>query len=252
MASAADWLVPLRIHRAAKVRLVCFPYAGGGPGAFRGWPDLTLPTVEVWAAQPPGREARLGEPPHRSLAPVVEGLLAAFTPLLDRPYALFGHSMGALLAFELARGLRAAGAPLPICLFVSGAGAPHLPLRREAIHDKDEAGFAEGLRRMNGVPAGVMDDPALWGLFAPTLRADMTLCETYTMAPGEPLDCPVSALGGLEDPDVLREDLDAWREHTRGPFQVRMLPGDHFFVDTRRAQVVEAVSRELWKHSPAR
>jgi medium-chain acyl-[acyl-carrier-protein] hydrolase len=252
MASAADWLVPLRSNRAAKLRLVCFPYAGGGPGAYRSWPDLTLPTVEVWAAQPPGREARLGEPPQRRIGPVIEGLAAAFAPLLDRPFAFFGHSMGALLAFELTRRLRAEHARQPLCLFVSGAGAPHLPLRREAIHDKDDAGFAEGLRRMNGVPAGVMDNPELWGLFAPTLRADMTLCETYALTPGEPLDCPLSALGGLEDPDVLREDLDAWRQHTRGPFQVRMLPGDHFFIDTKRPQVVEAVSREIFKHAPAR
>lgn len=249
---ATDWLLPLRVNRSAKLRLVCFPYAGGGAGIFRAWPDFTLPTVEVWAAQPPGREARIGESALRQIAPVVEGLANAMRPLLDRPFAFFGHSMGALLAFELARSLRTAHGKQPLCLFVSGAGAPHQPLRRELIHDKDETGFAEGLRRMNGVPAALLEDPELWRVFSPTLRADMTLCETYRPAPGEPLDCPLSAMGGLEDPDVLREDLDAWRQHTRGPFQVRMLPGDHFFVDSRRAQVVEAVSREIFKHAPTR
>ena len=247
-----DWLLPLRVNRAAKFRLLCFPYAGGGPTIFRAWPDLILPDVEVWAAQPPGREGRINETPASSITPVIEGLLQAMAALNDRPFAFFGHSMGALLAFELSHALRRAQKKEPFYLFVSGAGAPHMPRRRADLHHLEQDAFVEGLRRMNGVPKDVLENKDLFAVFAPTLRADLTLCETYAPSSDEPLKVPISAIGGLEDADVLREDLEAWKKHTRLHFQVRMLPGDHFFIDARRPETVEAVSRELFKHAPRR
>ena len=247
MPPTSAWFTTPKPNPSAKLRLFCFPFAGGGASTYRTWPDAMLSTVEICAAVPPGREARLDEPAIPTIAPVVLGLADAIASRLDKPFAFFGHSMGAMLAFDLARLLRARGLRLPSILLVSGSEAPHLPRSREPIHHLDAAGFVEGLRRLNGVPAELLENDELFRIFQPTLRADLTLCETYQAAEEPPLPCPIAALGGLEDPDVTREEIAAWKQHTTAAFSVRMLPGDHFFLDSARRQVIEVVAREIYK-----
>jgi medium-chain acyl-[acyl-carrier-protein] hydrolase len=186
----------------------------------------------------------LREAPFTRLEPLVAEL-AERLPFAELPFAFFGHSMGALVAFELARELVRRGGPVPLHLFASGRRAPRVPEREEPIHDLPEPRFTARLRELNGTPEEVLAHPELMDLLVPLLRADFTLHETYVYAPGEPLAIGVTALGGMADPEVSRADLEPWRDETRGLFRLRMFPGDHFFLLSTRPLVTEAVARDL-------
>jgi medium-chain acyl-[acyl-carrier-protein] hydrolase len=229
------------------MRLFCFPYAGGGASVFRAWARDLPKDVEVAAVQLPGRESRLIEEPFGEIGEIVQALTSAVRPFLDRSYAFFGHSMGTLVAFELARELRRRGERGPVRLIVSGHRAPQLCRRRGAIHHLPQNDFVAELRRLNGTPEEVLHDPELMSVVLPTLRADFGACERYVYQPDDPLNCPISAFGGLQDPDVARDDLAAWREQTRGELVLRMLPGDHFFLRAGTARVLLqlAVAKDL-------
>ena len=194
--------------------------------------------------QLPGREGRLRDAPFTRMEPLVEAL-AADLPLAGLPFAFFGHSMGALVAFELAHELARRGGPQPLRLFVSGRRAPTVPIREEPIHDLPEPEFLARLRDLNGTPEEVLQHAELMALLSPLLRADFAVHETWVHRPGEPLTIGLSALGGVADPEVTRDDLEAWRPETTGPFRLRMLPGDHFFLLSARRLVTEAVARDL-------
>lgn len=203
------------------------------------------------AVQLPGRETRFSEPARTSLHDLVDELTTALEPWLDRPYALFGHSMGALIAYELARALDRRAMRAPSHLFVSGQAAPHRPNRHRTLHRLPDEALLAALRTLTARPDAAMDNAELMRLLLPTLRADCTLCSTYEWQDGAPVGCPVTALGGREDRSVSRADLDAWRRHTAGPFDVRIFPGDHFFVHTARAAVLRAVKTRLRRATPA-
>jgi medium-chain acyl-[acyl-carrier-protein] hydrolase len=239
------WLAYREVNPRARLRLFCFPYAGGGASAYRGWAPALPPDVEVCPVQLPGRESRLREPPFDRPEPLVLALADALQPHLGLPFAFFGHSMGAMLSFELARELRRRGRPLPLHLFVSGRRAPQVPAREEDIHDLPEPEFVAKLRELNGTPEEVLQHAELMRLLIPVLRADFALNETYVFRPEEPLDLGISAFGGLGDAEVNREDVEGWREHVRGSFRLRMLPGDHFFLHSARDLVTESVARDL-------
>lgn len=198
--------------------------------------------------QLPGRGHRLpAGPPLRQMQAMVEDTARGLRPLLDKPFALFGHSMGAVLAFELARLLRAERGPEPAHLFVSGHRAPQIADRTPPTYDLPEKEFFEELRRLNGTPREVLDHPELMEVVLPLLRADFEVIQTYAYREGEPLECPISAYGGLYDEDVTREDLQGWREQTTAPCAVRLFPGDHFFINTSRELVLQTLSRELYQ-----
>jgi medium-chain acyl-[acyl-carrier-protein] hydrolase len=204
------------------------------------------PGVEVCAVQPPGREGRLREAPFRRIEPLLEALLPALAPKLDRPFAVYGHSMGAVVAFELVRALRRASAGAPRHLFVSGHVAPQLPEPGPPLHPLSDAAFVAEIRnRYDGIPEAILRDPEYLQLFLPTMRADLELIETYDYRPEAPLACPLVAYGGREDPRTSEADLDAWRTQTAGPFALRMFPGGHFFVQSARPALVEDVTRRL-------
>jgi surfactin synthase thioesterase subunit len=217
-----------------------------GASHYRAWAALVPPGVEVCAVQPPGREGRLREPPYRQIGPLLEALLPALAPKLDRPFAVFGHSMGSVVAFELVRALRRAGGPAPRHLFVSGHIAPQLPEPGAPLHVLSDAAFVEQIRhRYDGIPEAILRDPEYLQLFLPTMRADLELIETYDYRPEGPLDCPLTAYGGRQDPRTSEADLDAWRVQTAGPFALRLFPGGHFFVQSDRPALVEDVTRRL-------
>lgn len=231
------------------LRLFCLPYAGGGSGVFRPWLHQLPAGVELRAAELPGREARIGMPPYRDLRQAVRDLARAGAPLLDRPYALFGHSMGALLAFELARLLRSAGLALPRVLLLSGRPAAHLPERHPPLHRLPDQKLLAALKRFNCRRLDVLACPELLALCLPMLRADFALCETYRHRPAAPLECPTLVLGGLADPLVSQSDLFAWREQTCGPFALKMFPGDHFFLHSCEAGVLAAIGEALFRRT---
>jgi medium-chain acyl-[acyl-carrier-protein] hydrolase len=185
------------------------------------------------------------EPPFIRLTPLVETLTSILQPYLDRPFAFFGHSLGALLGFELVHALRHHLGQSPVHLFISGRRAPQLPAPHPPIHNLPESEFVEKLRRLNGTPEAVLRDAALMQVLLPTLRADFALCETYSYMTKEPLDCPISAFGGLQDTEARYDDLTAWRDQTRCSFTLRMLPGDHFFLHNSRTMLLRAISDDL-------
>ena len=228
----------------APLRLFCFPYAGGGVISFRTWPDNLPQNVELQILEMPGREAQLRHPSFVRVEPLVHAIRDAIGDYMDRPFAFFGHSMGALVSFELARLLRREQATAPRALFVSGRRAPTCP-REPITYDLPEDEFIEELRRMGGTPEEVLQHPELLALLLPTLRADFELCQTYSYTDEPPFDFPITAFGGLYDQFVPREMMDEWREQTTGPFQLRMFPGDHFFLHTSQALLLQTLSRDL-------
>lgn len=233
-------------HRVptARVRLLCFPFAGGGASTYRAWPDALSPEVEVWPVQLPGRENRLAEPAARDLRALAGTLVGVFRPHLAVPYALFGHSMGAMIAFELVRQLRAQGMPEPAHLFVSAHAAPHLG-DRAPVHDLPTLVFLDVLRAYNGTSQSVLDHPELLELLLPNLRADFALFETYRYREEPPLQCPMSVFGGVDDSSVPVGRLQPWKRHTTGPFRLRLLPGNHFFLQSACASVTRAILEDL-------
>lgn len=239
------WIVRPRPDPQAQVRLFCFPYAGGSAFVFRTWPtDLPCP-VEICAVQLPGRENRLNEPAFTRLVTLLPPLEQALKPYLDVPFAFFGHSMGALISFELARLLRRQNSATPIGLFVSACRAPHMARRNPPIHQLPDAPFMEELRRLNGTPVEVLQHDELMELVLPTLRADFAVYETYTYTAEEPLDCPILAFGGMQDTEVSLDELVAWREQSRRTFRLKMFDGDHFFLHQARSSILEVICHAL-------
>lgn len=226
------------------LRLFCFSHAGGGAALFRSWSDYLPERVEVCAVQLPGRESRAGEPPYRRLGQLVTDLRAAIEPLLDRPFAMFGHSMGALVAFELARELRRSGAPQPEHLFLAAFRAPQLRSPNIRIYHLPDEVLKTVLAK-DGTPQIVLDNKEIMGSLLPTLRADFELCDTYEHAAEAPLSVPMSIFGGLHDVRVGRADLEQWNIQTSNEISLSMLPGSHFFIREAKDLLLAEITATL-------
>jgi medium-chain acyl-[acyl-carrier-protein] hydrolase len=227
------------------LKIFCFPYAGGTTLVFRKWADLLPPTVQVIPVELPGRGARLQEPPFVNLPALVDDLEGAIRPLLDKPFVFFGHSMGAIIAFELARSLRRSYDRGPRALFVAGHRAPQIPKSKPATYHLPEGEFIEELIRLQGTPKEVIEHVELMGIMIPLLRADFQLIQTYEYFADTPLECPIVVYGGLQDHDVPRDKLLLWKELTSSRFALHMLPGDHFFIRSSQAHLLGSLAREL-------
>jgi len=230
---------------AAPLRLVCLPHAGAGASLFRDWPAGLDGVAEVCPVQLPGRESRLAEPPFDDMSELVEGLYAGLVRWLDRPFALLGMSMGALVAYELAHRLRDAGAPEPRLLLVIAHRAPHLPDRRAPVADLPDEDVLEEVRRLDGTPAEVLEHSELRELLLGTVRADLALCERYTYLDRPPLDVALVALGGRDDPEVTPDELAAWGDETTGPFWATLLEGGHFLAADARPTFLHEIRHRL-------
>lgn len=231
----AEWVKCFGPRPAARLRLFCFAHAGGGATAYRLWSAGLPADIEVRAVQLPGRETRLHEPALRRMDAIVEALVPALRDEFDRPFALFGHSMGAMVASELTHRLAELGLPLPRHLFVSGRRAPRCIEPDAPLHPLPDTAFiAELNRRYGGIPAEVLAHEELVQLLLPALRADLEALETAARPPRPPLPVPISAYGGLDDSRANRELLEPWRHETQASFRLRMFPGDHFYLQPRR------------------
>lgn len=223
--------LPNHLSAAAALRLVALPYAGGGAAPYYRWRQTLDSRIELVPIQLPGRESRISEVPLTDLCTLVTEIADAMTPVLDRPYAILGHSMGATIAFELARELRRRNLRLPELLIVAASAAPHQQQAGQSMNSlSDEAFVAEMNRRFEGIPSAVLEHRELLQLLLPALRADMTLLENYKHQDESPLAVEILALGGTEDRAVSRTQLADWRRHTSANFSQRMFPGGHFFL----------------------
>jgi medium-chain acyl-[acyl-carrier-protein] hydrolase len=246
MSGTSSYLLKLpTIEPQMKLRLFCFPFGGAGASVYRDWQNALPESIEICPVQPPGREERLSEKPFTALAPLVSELGQALEPYLDRPFAFFGHSMGALISFELARHLRRLNKPIPAYLFISGRPAPQILLNNPPTFDLPDPEFIEELRQIQGTPESVLQNPELMALFLPLLRADFELCQTYQYKNELPLDCPFFVFGGLTDPDISQESLVSWRAQTTCPMQLQMFPGDHFFILNAQQKILQIISQQL-------
>ncbi|MGB8509762.1 MAG: thioesterase II family protein [Pyrinomonadaceae bacterium] len=239
------WLVISRPNPGAALRLFCFPYAGGSTQIYRTWTNALPSTVEMCAVELPGRGRRLREQNHHDLMTLVAEAFKVLSPYMNKPFAFFGHSMGALMSFELARLLRREGRPAPARIFVSARRAPQIPDIEPPTYNLPEDEFIAELRRLNGTPQEVLEHNELLQLMLPILRADFSVCQTYGYVPEPPLDVGITAYGGVEDKDVSREQLEAWGQQTGSDFNLRMMPGDHFFIHSSQAQLLQSLSQEL-------
>ena len=239
--SRTPWLLPFSNKKSARVKMFCFPYAGGSASIYRSWSDALGETVEVLGIQLPGRENRLFEQPIDRVQTAVEQVATNIQPFLDKPYLIYGHSMGAIVGFELARYLQQTAPLAPSHLILSSYRAPHLPNRHERIHQLETPQFLSKIESLNGASPIFFQDQELIQLALPMLRADFKLHETYTYVPDTPLSCPMTVLGGTDDSRISEEELSGWEQHTTNIFSLHMLTGGHFFIKTHPDKLFEIV-----------
>ncbi len=227
-------------------RLYCFCYAGGNAATFLPWQPSIHPNVEICAVQLPGRGTRFHEAPYTSIEELVERLAVLIAEQGDRQFAFFGHSLGGLLAFEVARSLRNKALAIPSHLFISGCDAPRYRSPSKQFHLLDDKSLLQELRTLNGTPTEVLDNDELMALMLPTIRADFALAEGYRYHPQRlPLHIPMSVLAGKLDPVDGPEQVTGWNDETAGPFEVRWFEGDHFFIQPEQASVLAFVNTRL-------
>jgi medium-chain acyl-[acyl-carrier-protein] hydrolase len=235
------WLVCPQPNSSATARLFLFPYAGGAPSSFNKWVAEFPNDIEVSIVHYPGRGSRFNESPIKELSVLVEEIANAIQPELGKPFLFFGHSLGAVLAFEVARRVSQ-----PQILFVSACGAPHVSNPNVPIHNLSDSEFIKSLHELNGLPAEVSNNAELMELLLPTLRADFEAIENYHYTPSEyRLDCPIIAFGGADDSHVDRSRLESWDYHTNNNFKSKIFPGDHFFINTARRSVIDSMLTEM-------
>lgn len=242
--TAGPWFRGSRESEKVAIRLFCFPYAGGAALVYRDWEGELPSSVQVIPVELPGRGARLKERPLVSLPLLTTALSNAILPLIDKPFAFFGHSMGALIAFELARCLRRQHERQPELLLVSGRRAPQVPDRGPVTYDLPDDEFVGELHRIAGTPEEVLEHEELMELMIPVLRADFRLTQTYEYGVDTPLRCPIVVYGGLDD-EVTRDVLQPWEEQTSSAFALHLLPGGHFFLRSSRIRLLGLIREEL-------
>ncbi len=243
MTSESPWLLCRRPNPGAAARLYCIPHAGGTAGEFLFWSDA-LRHCEVRGVQPPGRGSRMDDQPFTKMSDLVQAMAQEIQ--LIPPYALFGHSLGAAIAYELVLALRERGRPLPARLYLSAQAAPHLhqPEPSAPLLD-DTALLAEAEQQFGPAPAELRDDPDWPALMLDGLRADMCVLASYQPLPTEPLTCSIVVMGGTDDPTTTREDLAAWNPYTTGTFEVRTFTGDHFYFREHHHEICRDFAADL-------
>lgn len=241
----SPWLPYLKSRPTARLRLFCFPYAAGSAVIFRNWIDFFGPYVEVCAVQLPGRGTHLREPAFTKMGPLLEAVTAGIADWLDKPFAFFGHSMGASISFELAHKLRAERGLLPAHLFVSGRSAPQIVTAEPLMYDLPEPELIARLRQLEGTPSEILENQELLALVLPLIRSDFEVIETYRYVPKPKLTCSITALGGIADTGVSPQDIQAWQEQSSTGFYMRMFSGNHFFLHSAEKELLEVMAQSL-------
>lgn len=236
----------IQANPTAKLRLFLFPYSGGGIQIFRMWNTQLSDSIELCRVQLPGRDYRLSEALYTDIEALAEAIVIDMSPLLDLPFVLFGHSLGAQLSFEVARELRRRKLNLPELLLVSARRAPHLEDALPPVHHLPEQDMLDELQnRYGGIPSAVMENKELRAIYAPILRADLTMIEKAIYRDEPPLNIPISAYSGIDDKLINLQMLKAWERHTAQSFRYRLIAGGHFFINTHSEQLTRAISQDI-------
>jgi medium-chain acyl-[acyl-carrier-protein] hydrolase len=241
----SPWLDFPTLRSNSSMRLFCFPYAGGSGAIFRGWQKAFSASVDVCPIQLPGRGSRIREPMMKRVDSVVTALKEELKPYLDRPFAFFGYSMGATIAFELTRSLRNELCPQPVQLFVAARRSPDWPASEERDYDLPAAELIARLRDLNGTPKEILDNPEAMELMLPLVRADFEIIQTYEYKPQPPLQVPIDAFAGSEDVDTPPERMEGWKGHTTSEFSLTVIPGDHFFFHHAQKELLELLTARI-------
>jgi surfactin synthase thioesterase subunit len=246
MSTDSDSLWIRRYHPAPEgaTRLVCLPHAGGSASFFFPVSQKLGSRLEVLAVQYPGRQDRRAEPFVPDLPSLARLVADELKPWLDRPLALFGHSMGATVAFEVSRILEQENGFVPARLFASGRRAPSRH-RDERVHESDDDGLIAEMRKLSGTDSGILGDEEMLRMILPAIRNDYRAAETYRYVPGPPLTCPLTVLVGDTDPKVTVDEAQSWATHTTGTFDLRVFAGGHFFLTARQPEVLGVISEQL-------
>ncbi|MFU2509843.1 thioesterase II family protein [Pseudoalteromonas sp. ASV78] len=227
----------------ARVRLFCFPYAGGSPSLFLPWTKLINSDIELVLIQLPGRGSRMGEPAADNMLDVINELLSHSEFITSKPYAFFGHSLGSRVAYELTSNFQRSGKPMPIKLFASASRAPHTKNNKASIYDLPYNEFIAELKSLNGTPTEVLENEELMALLAPLLRADFKIADTYS-AEVIPLSSPIRVLNGKHD-QISAQQLNAWQDLSQHPVDVSEFDGGHFFIHQYSAKMVKLINQDL-------
>lgn len=238
------WIRRYRKAPGSEIQLVCFPHAGGSASFFFPVAKALAPAIDVTAVQYPGRQDRRSEPNIDNIPELADAVYPAVRTLADRPLAFFGHSMGAVLAYEVALRLEKDGVPPLIRLYASGRRAPSR-YREEAVHKKNDAGVIAELRRLSGTNSDLLGDPETLEMILPAIKSDYKAIETYKDVPGRTMSCPVIAVIGDDDPKVTIDEAKAWSEHTTGPFDLRPFPGGHFYLVDQAPALIKFIADDL-------
>lgn len=233
---------PAPVLDAGAIQLFCLPHAGAGASTYRAWPAALAPDIDAIPVQFPGREGRHREPALRSAAELVAEMTPPLAARAEGTFALFGHSMGALLGYELAHELSALGKP-PTHLFVSGLGGPHLP-PGPRLHGLPDDELVEAIAKLEGTSPEVLAQPELVRLLLPLFRADLEVWETYVAHRGR-LAVPITAMGGSHDPSVRVDQLAAWEDLTSADFHLEVFEGGHFYHHAATAEVLAVIRTRL-------
>lgn len=231
-------------HQGGAFQLFCFPFAGGGASAYRNWLQKASYQFDVSAIQLPGRENRIVEPLAYSMTGIINTLVEELCSVIDRPFVFFGHSMGARMAFEVAREMKNRGYQLPVHLFVSGSRSPEIPEPRP-LHQLSDDEFCNELGRFGGTPRELLNNRELMELYLPILRADFTVDETYDYVDCKPLPVPVTAFCGTEDPEATQIEMLGWKRQTTELFNFTQIQGDHFFIQSQWAEVFKLITETV-------
>ena len=234
----------------ARIRLFCFPYAGGGAGLYRRWASEMPEYIEVVAVEPPGRQTRFSEPPVRDLTEMIDALIDATDALLHKPYATFGYSLGSIVSIEFVRAALQRKMPPPLHMFCSAHRAPHIKPRRDLIHTLPEHELVRRLVEMGGTPIELVTQPEWLRPFLNAIRADLRIAESYRASLPFTLPVRLSVFGGKDDSEVEFASLRAWETYSEGPFKLRLIEGGHFFIHTAATEVMAYILADLsWLHA---
>lgn len=248
--TACPWITRPCTRPQARLRLFCLPRAGGGTASFRGWPEGIHSDVEIALIHYPGRESRLREESLRSMEALVPAIVEGMEQFLDLPYAMYGHSLGAKVAFETVRELRRRKLPEPIHFFAAASPSPGVTWAHPPMRYLDDLSFLREIdRRYGGVPREVLADRELCALLIPALRADITIVETYRPAEEPPLSAPITCFAGTQDRMTPESEVLDWQRQTSAGFRLHRFAGGHFFPNQERSSILALIAAEL--HIPS-